>query len=587
MRPQSDWSCWPIIGAFCLLAAAASCDGYLHIEHGSTSGDDSSTQSPHGHRGTSPSSSVSEPDREGSGEDGTESSEGRTPDPDESKSCQKAVADVPPRMLTSAEINHALQQLFPELDLEPVEMVNDSRVGPFVLNAREKVSKSHVGDFRRMAESVADRAVENLDQILDCSSATGNQTECAHTFVEEFATRAFRRPLSETEREQILGLYDAGRASNGHAQGMRWVFEALLQAPSFIYVHEEATDSGDPTPLSGYEIAQRMAALTWRSLPDPTLLEAAEDGSLTGAAEREEQVRRMLAAPRGREALVSLVMQWSGVDQLAATDVADLEKPEELVASMRRETRRMIRHVLEERNGDWRELLTARYTFVDERLASHYDLDLSEATNVDDGVWRVEMPHRAGILTHAAFLSQVHGPIHRGLAIRTGLLCGSVPGPMGVDTEAIETEPGESERSKSEKRLAKAGCAGCHRQMDPLGLPFEAFGPSGRYRVEDQHGNAIETTGEISGTSNSDGEVADVRGLVDRLAASDQVQRCLARNMFVWAYGREPTGEDRCAVDRISTALNESGGDLREALVAVVTQEAFTQQVRERTGEAQ
>jgi hypothetical protein len=494
-----------------------------------------------------------------------------------------AIADVPMRILTSPEINNALEALFPALDLPEVEMEHDTRINHFVLNSREQVTAAHVRQFRSVAESVAAAVYANVDAVAPCAASGDALLDCARPHIQGLAERAFRRSLEPTLVDRFMTLYEEGTHAGGHAEGMRWIVEAVLQAPSFMYVHEEAAGVDEIAPLGPYEIAQRMAAVLWRSLPDPALLEAARSGELSSPQGRSAQARRMLATSEGVTNLQSIMVQWLGVSDVDARYFPQGYDGETLARSMQAESARLAAHIIEEAGADWKKLLTARYTFVDAGLAAHYGFDLEGAREVSHGIYRVETPDRAGIMTQGAFLSRAQGPVHRGLTIRSNLLCSSIPGPEGIDTTAIPTEPGEAERSKSEKRLDNPSCAGCHTQMDLLGLPFEEYDAMGRLRSTDDYGNPVHGSGAVFGTD-VDGAVNNANELIDRLARSENVRDCVARNLFLWAYGRTAGSADLCAVEQISSSLAAHDDDLREALVTIVSHHAFVQNVHtERT----
>ena len=488
------------------------------------------------------------------------------------------VADVPARLLTATELNNALEILFPTLERARVEMPGDSRVGSFVLNAREQISATHVRDFRLMAEDVAVAAAAAIDVLAPCDLADESaQAECADAAIVTFAERAFRRGLEETERSALVGLWEAGSADGGHAAGMRLVYEAVLQAPSFMYVTEDATAD----VLTDQEVAQRMAALFWRSIPDDALAEAAKNGELLDPVRREEHARRMLGDERAKRMMRNLVLQWLGLDRLDEEGFAETA----LLDAMGAETVRLVDHVVEERQSSWADLLTSPYTFVDETMAAHYGVSLEGAEEVTPGVFRVEMPDRAGLLTHAGFLVMHQGPVHRGLAIRKAILCGNVPGPAGVDTEAIPTEPDESERSKSLKRLESASCRGCHAMMDPLGLTFETYGTLGQPRTEDRHGNPVSGEGTLI-VAGDQTPVANAVELARELADSEDSRECIAHSLFTWTFARPAESRDGCTVARIEDALARSGDNLQEALVQVVAHEMFVRRGTTTTGEA-
>ena len=210
----------------------------------------------------------------------------------------------------------------------------------------------------------------------------------------------------------------------------------------------------------------------------------------------------MLDDPRAIVAMRELVLQWFGVDTLEpaalVTEDADLTEADRaaLAQAMSAETRRFVDHVIDKEGADWRELLTAKYSFIDATMATHYGVEPSGEPD-SDGFARVDWEHRAGLLGHASFLSGHHGPVHRGLYVRNTILCGSIPGPEGVATDSIPTEPGESDRSKSNKRMEHVDCRSCHVMMDNLGLTLDTFDGLGRWRQQDAHGNAVTSAGEI------------------------------------------------------------------------------------------
>lgn len=535
------------------------CRGYLNLTEDDSA---SSDEGRHGHRSGTP-EAAGGPNVGGG---------------DAADQCTEPVKDVPLRMLTNPELDTALGQLFPEADIDPVRVGPDTRVGPFMLNAREDITPSRISSLREMAESVTEDLLGSLDPIVECPDLEDpTETECAHASIERIATKAFRRPLEETERRELLELYDSGRSSEGHEEGMRRALQAIVQSPSFVYLHERTGAPGEAVGLDSFQVAQRMASMLSRSLPDSKLRSAAEAGELEDPDVRADHARRLLSDDAGMEALTSVVLQWSGVDRLSSSDVANKsDEPKALAAEMREETRRFVRDVLERGDGDWKDLFSARYSVINRRLADHYGVDLESGEELGDGWWRVRMPHRAGVLTQGGRLAKQPDPIHRGLSIRTTMMCGSVPPPEGVDTEAIETEKGESDRSKAQKRLDNESCSGCHQRMDPLGLPFEQFGPAGQYRETDQHGNDLQPNGAVTATNEIDGDVEGPRALADRLAGSATVRRCLAKNIFIWAFRRAPTSDDRCMVQKIASALESHDGDLREAFVTIVRQPAFT-----------
>ena len=486
---------------------------------------------------------------------------------------------TPTRILTTTELNHSLGQLFPSLQLTVSTFSADSRVGPFILNARENVTLDQIRDFRLAAERAAWMASQRLDEIMTCDDGEA-LVACVRRFIQSFAARAYRRPLESDVTDALIDLYHTG-AEMSHEIGMQYIFEAVLQSPSFIYISERVNGEGDTYRLDDYDIAAQMSAICWRGLPDELLTTVAESGQLRESSVRAEHALRMLTDARGHAAIQAMIAQWFGIDQIRGEDVLKLKLYEiadpqrNLFAeSSARETERLVDDILTKGDASFFRLLTAEYTYVDELLAKHYGFSLDNATPVDEGVWRVETPKRAGLLTHASFLSLHTGPVQRGLAIRTLILGDDVPAPEGIDTNSIPAESGESERTASAKRLATDACSFCHEMMDPLGLTFDMFDILGRFREKDSKNNTLSGEGELIDTD-IDGKVTSIVELSRRLAESEQVRKALARNLFTWSFARSPKSHEASLVDHIAEVLQENHGNLVEGLVSIIASDSF------------
>lgn len=489
------------------------------------------------------------------------------------------VADLPVRLLTAVEINNSLAQVFPSMQFDPTPMPADSRVGSFVLNGRENTSATHVRDFRALAEGYARKLATKVGTVAPCAAGLAGAAllECAKEHIGRLSVSLLRRPASAEALSGLQRLYEAGLATGNHASGMHYVFEALLQAPGFIYQHVTAPAPGTTRDLDGFEIGQRMAAMLWRSVPDETLMQAATAGQLAQAEDRIRHARRMLSTPLGQRTMRNLALQWTGVDRLPEQSFAQEAGNQELLQSMVQESRLFAEHVVQETGANWRELMSAPYTFVNATLAAHYAISTDGAEQVRPGVWKVPTPDRAGMLMQSSFLALESRPVFRGFSIRRTFLCGDVPGPGEIDPKSVPTFEKESERSKSVTRLETAACGSCHANMDPLGLAFDTFDELGRQRRFDKHGNAVDSRSTIRSTRSLDGPVADGVELVQRMADSEEVRECFARNLFIWAFARPSTEADNCTIARISEQLKTGDDDWRAALIAIVGDRRFTQ----------
>jgi hypothetical protein len=258
------------------------------------------------------------------------------PDPIDEPNCDvPEPIETPLRRLTRTEYDNSIRDLLGD-DSRVAEQtfVPDSAVTGFPVATL--VGEATAEDIRDAAEEIAARAVENLDTLLPCDPANVDPDLCAQAFVEGFAPRAYRRPLTDSQLAGILGVYSESRdAGDVFRDRIRLVVTAILQSPFFLYRVEVGSptphpDAANVVPLDGYDIASRLSYLLWNSMPDQALLDAAAAGALQTADEIEAQARRLLSAPRARKAVADFFMRWFEVDR-----VLDVIKDEEHPSSTR------------------------------------------------------------------------------------------------------------------------------------------------------------------------------------------------------------------------------------------------------------
>ncbi len=446
------------------------------------------------------------------------------------------------------------------------------------------------------AEKLARNAFRGGDRhgLIPCQPASHRDVACATELIESFGRRAFRRPLEPRETELYRELFLAEAAGSGEfLDGARLVVEVMLQSPKFLFHPEPGPDAR----RTAYARANRLAYFLWNTLPDERLLAAAEAGDLDSDEGLQAQARRMLDDGRAREAVEELFAQWLRFD-LAVTAVRDRrlypEFSPELAVSMVEETRRLISDVVWN-DKDFRELLTARYTYVNSDLAKLYGLP-APAQEFD----RVELPAdspRAGILGHGSFLTMTSkpgetSPTMRGLFVREHLLCQKVPDPP---PDASATLPPLTEDKPLANRdllsvhLTNPTCAGCHNLIDPVGFGLEMYDAVGRRRetqsitffpTRAEKGKkevtvevAIDPAGLVAGISME--PFSSPRELGELLAESAKCQECVALQLFRYATGREETESDREDIDKLLNAFRASGFRFQELMVALTTTQAF------------
>lgn len=503
----------------------------------------------------------------------------------------RELPQTPLRRLTRFEYANTVRDLLgvdpaPAADLPADEVTNGFDNNAKVLT----VSSLHAEKYVLVSETLAKQAVQNLSALTSCDTATQGEQACALEFARKFGRRAFRRPLTAQDEQMLMTAYAAGRDGGSHAEGIEVMIRAALQSVSFLY-RLEIAPATDPTAklvrVDPYELATRLSYLIWASGPDDALLDAAERGELSTREQVAKKAREMLADPKARPALAHFVSQWTGMRRLEITTKSTTLFPlysTELRDAMARELPAFLDYVLWTGDRSLHTLLTAPIAFVSGPLAALYGVTAppgSETTPV-----RVDLPAqqgRAGILTQAGFLSvQGHpdqtSPVLRGKFVRSMLLCDPPPPPPpDVDISVPEVDQNATARERFSAHLtAGTTCNGCHALMDPIGFSFEHFDAIGQYRELDA-GRPIDVSGEIFKVDDPSlaGPFNGVRELAEKLASSDQVQNCVARQWFRYASGRLEGDADACSLDTLAAAFRGSGGDMLELVVGMTQTDAF------------
>lgn len=489
------------------------------------------------------------------------------------------VGRVPLRRLTREEYNHAVRDLLGDTSRPADEFPPDEAAFGFESNNVAPVTSPLVQRYMSAAEALAAKAARNSDSLAPCPGGS-DPARCGAEFVERFGRRAFRRPLTDSERVALRAAYDAGAASGDRAAGVRLVIEVALQSPQFLY-RLEAPGAGDaPRRLDAYELATRLSFFLWATTPDDALLAEAEAGGLARAEDVERVARRMLADPRAIDGLRSFHRQWLGLSELE-THSKDGELGRqftpELRAAMVEETLRFSTEAVLGGGDTVRTLLTSRASWVDASLASLYGV-AAPAKPFE----RVELPRdrRAGLLTQASLLTRLSdadqtSPVMRGKFVREKLLCQIIPPPpANVVITPPKPDPTRSTKERFVQHRADPACAGCHTLMDPIGFGFEHYDAIGAWRGADG-AFPVDATGELFGTDDADGAFDGVVELAQRLAPSREVRRCMTKQWFRYALGRSEREEDTASIDAAFRWFEGTGFDVRELIVALTTTDAF------------
>ncbi len=445
--------------------------------------------------------------------------------------------------------------------------------------------------YARTAKAVA--GALNLTTDAPCvDPANGaSATTCASAFIQQFGKRSFRRPLTAEEVTAYTAIFREKLPRSDYAGGIRLTAETMLQSPFFLYKTEIGEGSGLDRTLTSYELASQISYLATGGPPDAQLLAAAEASKLRIPAERESQLRRLLATPESTSWVSIFVEEWLGISKagyLAKDQTAFPSYTPTLSVAVAEESSRFIANLLTTSHGSLQTLFTADWTFSNAELGAHYGLG-----QVPTDWQKVTLPgaQRAGVLTQPAFLVATSKaadsfPIRRGKILRTRILCGNVPPPpadLKVMPVALDPNLTTRERFLAHQQAGSV-CAGCHSLMDPLGFGFENYDATGAYRTTENN-KPIDATGEIKAVSPEvDGPFANGIEFTQRIAQSQVLKDCVAREALRWSLGRGTLDapamdpkvvRDQTLVQGLATRLGATNSDLRELLVAVVLRDEY------------
>jgi hypothetical protein len=489
-----------------------------------------------------------------------------------------SVAPTPLRRLTHAEYDHAVRALLGTA-LEPArDFPLDLPAAGFASNRGDPISLLGVEKLMLAAEALAAEAAARLETLVPCAPAQGDAT-CARQFFGDFARKAYRRTLSNEELEELAQLYAQGERDSGFAYGVQIVIERILQSPHFLYRIERTAGppAGDVARLSGLSVADRLAAMIWHSIPDRELLDAAERGELDSAEGVAAQAERMLLDQRGTQGIVEFFNQWLDIEKLSTTEKDPAIYPAfsaEVRSGIWNETASFVNQIVRQGDARLETLFTSNLGLPSSALAPLYGVAPSEVLAPLDPLVRF------GMLTHPSVLA-VHAhadqssPVKRGAFIRERVMCSPLPDPPPAvnDTPPV-VSPDATTRERFELHRADPACASCHALIDPLGFAFERYDGMGVYRAT-EGSLPIDTGGDLIGSWDIDGPFQGAVDLAQRLASSDQVRDCMARQWLRYALRREEREEtDACSLERLHQAFGESG-DLRALISALVQSDAF------------
>ncbi len=421
--------------------------------------------------------------------------------------------------------------------------------------------------------------------IFTCRpTSMDEERPCAEEIVEQLASKAYRRPLKGDDLSDLMVFFDQGNDGGGFEDGIRTALQAILASPHFVFRLEEIPSGvtpGDVYDISANDLATRLSFFLWATPPDAELIAVAESGDLTDSDVLEEQTRRMLADPRAESLATRFASQWLRLQDLEKIHPDAQLYPyydNTLTEAMDRETELLFHNIVQEDENIF-DLLTADYTFVNERLARHYGLP--DVTGPHFRKVPIADENRRGLLGHASILMMTShanrtSPVLRGKWVMEVLL-GSPPPPPPPNIPAFEETDAATDgrelttRERMEQHRANPSCSSCHNVIDPIGLALDNFDVTGAWRIK-ENGMEIDASGQLYDGSPINGP-ADLRNAI--LSRPSVFVRTFARNMMAYALGRRVEYFDMPTIREIEADASENGYKMSSFIIGVVQSPAF------------
>jgi hypothetical protein len=465
---------------------------------------------------------------------------------------------------------------------------SDERIRTVALEGgQERIQAVHALEIRGPLTVTGISDSPTRKKIFICKPAqpvkTSDESACARRILTNLAERAFRRPVNDADLDGLMKFYQAGRAKEDFEHGVRDALSAILASPHFLYRAEAGVDAGDTRTLNDLELASRLSFFLWSSLPDKELLDLAIASRLSDPTVLPKQVKRMLADPRSKSLVNDFAFQWLHVAKLdeITPDRGQFPQASGLLdqrALMKEELRLYIDSVLRS-DRSVLDLMTANYTFLNERLAMHYGIETVKGANfrrvtLDD-------PKRYGLLGKGAILSLTAypnrtSPVLRGAWILDRLLGTPPPAPPANVPTLQENRPGQTARTlreRLEQHRANSTCFACHGVMDPLGFALENFNAVGQFRsIDPDTRTPINSAGTLpDGTSIGGPE--DLRKAL--VAQPDRFIQTFSENLFTYALGRTMDYRDMPTVRGIVRRAASDNYRFESIVLGIVSSDAF------------
>lgn len=480
--------------------------------------------------------------------------------------------------------------------LEGPEMVVPDRLEPYLRSSVDNFDWGGLPHFQTLAITgpfaiTGPGDTPSRRRIFVCHPAdTAAETPCARKILGALARRAYRQPVSDADMRTLMAFYESGHRDGGFEAGIEEGLQRILASPKFVFrVERDPAGSAPVHRISDIELASRLSFFLWSSIPDDQLLDAAAKGTLSDPVVLEKQVRRMLADPKAQALTSNFAGQWlhlRNVTNILPNSDLFPDFDDNLRESFRKETELLFESVVRE-DRNVLDLMTADYTFLNERLARHYGVP-----NIYGSRFRrvhITDDARRGLLGQGSILATTShaertSPVLRGKWVLENILDAPVPPPPPDVPQLKPPAEGEKPKTLREQMMehrANPACATCHKIMDPIGFALENFDPVGAWRTQEP-GGPIDASGQLADGTKVDGVVSLREALVRR---PELFAGTLTDKLLTYALGRGLAYYDMPVVRGIVRDSAERNYRFSSIVLGIVRSAPF--QMRMRSGETE
>jgi Protein of unknown function (DUF1592)/Protein of unknown function (DUF1588)/Protein of unknown function (DUF1587)/Protein of unknown function (DUF1585)/Protein of unknown function (DUF1595)/Planctomycete cytochrome C len=422
-------------------------------------------------------------------------------------------------------------------------------------------------------------------KILICNPAPREELACAEKILSSLARKAYRRPITAADMKTLMGFYEMRRKGGAFEDGIQNGLQFILAHPEFVFRTERAASNvkaGEAYRVPDMELASRLSFFLWSTGPDDELIDLAAQGKLKDASVLENQVRRMLHDPRSQELVKNFAGQWLELRTMQSSTPEGVIYPDfddNLRQAMRAEAEMFFDSMLRE-DRSMLDLLTADYTFVNERLAVHYGIPNIYGAQFRRVTLEGDLAVRRGLLGKGAIqlvtsISDRTSPVQRGKWVLMNIL-GTVPPDPPPNVPALKPNgeklvAEQTMRQRMEEHRANPACASCHKMMDPIGFALENFDGIGKWRTTEA-GQKLDASGQLVDGTKIDSVVSLREAL---LRYSPQFMRTVTEKLLTYALGRGVDYEDMPTVRSIVREATKNDNRFSAVVLEIVKSAPF------------